>query len=170
MEKSNLTAIARLLGAADNSIENLPDDIQEQMQSAVKNLPSNTKEEKERLYHTLDTLWQKGTSLLYMREVAAHTGIAYETLASLHPEAQQRIAYEYMSDSSKTADIFELVNNYLSFAEVGKIAELLAVPASELRKLKAPVLKQMCGIYSMEYDVDSTNAELITELREIMLR
>jgi hypothetical protein len=52
--------------------------------------------------------------------------------------------------------------------ELEKVAKLIAVPVRELRNLPTEMQEKICGIYAMEFDSDSVNAELIDEIRELI--
>ena len=76
--------------------------------------------------------------------------------------------FEYLANSANTKQIYMLTNSALAVIELDKIAKLIAVPVRELRKLPRRIQEQMCGAYAMEFDKDSTNTELVGELRGMM--
>lgn len=130
---------------------------------AVKN-----DEDKKAVYEALDNLWQKGSVLIGLSEVAKATGIPYNTLKSLDYETQQTLVYEYMMDSSQIERFYEVTNKDLAVIELDKVAKLFSVPVRELRKLPLNIQEHICGAYTMEYDSDSTNTELIDNIREMI--
>ena len=71
-------------------------------------------------------------------------------------------------DSSQTDRFYELTNKALAVMELGKVAKLIAVPVRELRALPRRIQENICGAYTMEYDPDSTNTELIDNIREMI--
>lgn len=73
-----------------------------------------------------------------------------------------------MMDSSQIDRFYEVTNKALAVIELDKVAKLLSVPVRELRKLPLNIQERICGAYTMEYDKDSTNTELIDELREMI--
>ena len=54
----------------------------------------------------------------------------------------------------------------LAVSELGNVAKLIGVPVRELRSLPRRIQENICGAYTMEYDVDSTNIDLIDHIRE----
>ena len=125
-------------------------------------------EDKKAVFEALDNLWQKGSIYIELVEVAKSTGITIETLRSLDYETQQAIVYEFLMDSSKTERIYELTNNALAVADLPNVAKLISVPVRELRSLPRNIQENICGAYMMEYDPDSTNMELIDNIREMI--
>ena len=103
-----------------------------------------------------------------LNEVARTTGISLVTLRSLDFETQQAIVYEYMMDSRQTARIYDLTNKALAIMELEKVAKLISVPVRELRSLPRRIQENICGAYTMEYEPDSTNTELIDHIRELI--
>lgn len=73
-----------------------------------------------------------------------------------------------MMDSSQIDRFYEVTNKALAVIELDKVAKLLSVPVRELRKLPLNIQERICGAYTMEYDKDSINTELIDELREMI--
>ena len=90
------------------------------------------------------------------------------TLHSLDYNTQQTIVYEYMMDSSQTERFYDLVNKALAVSELGNVAKLIGVPVRELRPLPRRIQENICGAYTMEYDADSTNTDLIDHIREMI--
>lgn len=168
MNYQNFTEIANILGVSEDSISAMDDEIKGGMQSVLESLSVQNDEDKKAIYNALDDLWQKGTVLLGLSEVAKATGIPHNTLKSLDYETQKTLVYEYMMDSSQIERFYEVTNKALAVIELDKVAKLLSVPVRELRKLPLNIQERICGAYTMEYDKDSTNTELIDELREMI--
>ncbi len=168
MTNEQFAEVAKILGVSEDSIFAMDDEIKGGMQSVLENLSVQNDEDKKAIYNALDNLWQKGSVLLGLSEVAKATGIPHNTLKNLDYETQQTLVYEYMMDSSQTARFYDLVNKALAVAELGNVANLIGTPVRELRSLPRRIQENICGAYTMEYDKDSTNTELIDELREMI--
>lgn len=168
MTNEQLTEVARILGVSEDSISAMDDEIKGGMQSVLENLSVQNDEDKKAIYNALDNLWQKGSVLIGLSEVAKATGITHNTLKNLDYDTQQTLVYEYMMDSSQIDRFYEVINKALAVIELDKVAKLLSVPVRELRKLPLNIQERICGAYTMEYDKDSTNTELIDELREMI--
>lgn len=168
MDKEYLTEITQILGVSEDSITAMDEEIQGGMQSILDTIEVRNEEDSKALYDTLDSLWQKGTVLLGLREAANATGISYNTLKSLDYDTQQSLVYEYMMDSSQLERFYEVTNKALAVMELGNVAKLISVLVRELRKLPVELQERLCGCYAMEYDKDGDNAELIDTLREMI--
>lgn len=163
----DLRAVGELLGVSEDGINALPDSIKDGMKSVIETIIVKDDSDRKELYHALDALWQKGSILLGLQDVAKTTGIPYTTLSNLDYETQQTIVFESMMGND-TEQIYELTNKALAVIELDKVARLLSVPMRELRSLPVSVQADLCGAYAMEYDPNSTNAGLIAALREMM--
>lgn len=168
MTNEQLAEVAKILGVSEDSISSMDDEIKGGMQSVLENLSVQNDEDKKAIYNALDDLWQKGSVLIGLSEVAKATGIPHNTLKNLDYDTQQTLVYEYMMDSSQIERLYEVTNKALAVIELDKVAKLLSVPVRELRKLPLNIQECICGAYTMEYDKDSTNTELIDELREMI--
>lgn len=168
MDNKQLAEIARILSVSEDSISLMDDEIKGSMQSVFESVSIQNDEDKKALYYALDTLWQKGTILLALHGVAKATGIPHTTLKNLDYETQQTLVYEFMMDSSQIDRFYSLTNKALAVIELEKVSKLLSIPVRELRALPLNVQERICGAYTMEYDKDSTNTELIDELRELV--
>lgn len=168
MNDLDYSAVENILGAEPESIAEMPDEIKEKMKNVLETIVVRTDEDRKELYNALDRLWQKGMVLVTLKDVSKATGIPYLTLSNLDFETQQIIAFEYLADTANSKQIYFFVNDALAVIELEKIAKLTAVPVKELRKLPRRIQEQMCGAYAMEFDKDSTNADLIAEIRELM--
>ena len=168
MENNQFEAVEKALGVEPESIAEMPEKIRAQMKTILETIIVRTDKDRQELYSVLDLLWQKGSVLAVLKDVSAATGIPYATLENLDLESQQVIAFEYLADSSDAKQIYMFVNDALAVIELDKVAKLISAPVKELRELPRRIQEQMCGAYAMEYDSDSTNADLITELREMM--
>jgi hypothetical protein len=168
MDKIYSAEIAKILGVSEDSIYAMDKEIKDGMQSVFDTITVNNDEDKKMLYDALDNLWQKGTVLIVLKDVAQTTGIPYNTLTSLDYDTQQTLVFEFMADNSQTERFYEVTNKALAVMELDKVSRLLSVPVRELRKLPIEVQEKLCGYYAMEYDKDSTNAELITVMREMI--
>lgn len=163
MDNRRLTEIAKFLGVSEDSISAMDDEIRNRMTDVFETL-----KDKKAVYDTLDDLWQKGSVYVELHEVARATGIPYATLKNLDYETQQTIVYEFMMDTSQTDRIYQLTNSALAVMELDKVAKLISVPLRELRKLQTSIQERICGAYAMKYDPDSTNVELIDDIREMI--
>lgn len=163
MNNKQLTEIAKLLGVSEDSITAMDDEIKNNMTAVFE-----AAKDKKAVYDTLDDLWQKGSVYVELHEVSKATGIPIVTLKNLDYETQQTIVYEFMMDSSQTDRIYQLTNSALAVMELDKVAKLLSIPLRELRKLPTSTQERICGAYAMEYDPDSTNVELIDNIREMI--
>ncbi|MBO5320545.1 MAG: hypothetical protein J6B01_12180 [Ruminococcus sp.] len=163
MNNKLLTEIAKILGVSEGSISAMDDEIKGSMTEVFE-----TVNDKKAVYDTLDDLWQKGSVYVELHEVAKSTRISLVTLKNLDYETQQTIVYEFMMDTALVDHIYQLTNNALAVMELDKVAKLIAVPVRELRKLPINTQERICGAYAMEYDKDSTNTELIDNIREMI--
>ena len=168
MNNNQLAEVARILGVSEDSISAMDEDVKKDMQAVFETVAVRNDEDKKAVYEALDTLWQKGSVYIGLDEVAKSTGITIATLRSLDYETQQSIVYEYMMDSSQTAHFYDLVNKALGVSELSDVAKLIGVPVRELRSLPRRIQENICGAYTMEYDVDSTNIDLIDHIREMI--
>lgn len=163
MNNKQLTEIAKILGVSEDSITAMDDEIRNSMTAVLE-----TTKDKKAVYDALDDLWQKGSVYVELHEVSKTTGIPYATLKNLDYETQQTIVYEFMMDTAQIDRIYQLTNNALAVMELDKVAKLISVPVRELRKLPTNMQERICGAYAMEYDPDSTNTELIDNIREMI--
>ena len=168
MTNEQLAEVARILGVSEDSISAMDDEIKNSMTEVFETTAVKNDEDKKAVFDALDNLWQKGSVYIGLDEVAKSTGITIATLRSLDYETQQSIVYEYMMDSSQTARFYDLVNKVLGVSELSDVAKLIGVPVRELRSLPHRVRENICGAYAMEYEKDSTNAELIDNIREMI--
>ena len=168
MTKEQTTEIARILGVSEDSISAMDDEIKDSMTAIFETITVKNDEDKKAVFEALDNLWQKGSIYIELAEVAKSTGIPLVTLRSLDYETQQTIVYEFLMDSSKTERIYELTNNALAVVDLPNVAKLISVPVRELRSLPRRIQENICGAYMMEYDPDSTNMELIDNIREMI--
>lgn len=163
MNYKNFTEITNILGVSEDSITAMDDEIRNSMTAVLE-----TTKDKKAVYDTLDDLWQKGSVYVELHEVSKTTGIPYATLKHLDYETQQTIVYEFMMDTAQIDRIYQLTNSALAVMELDKVAKLISVPVRELRKLPTSVQERICGAYAMEYAPDSTNTELIDNIREMI--
>lgn len=168
MDNNQLAEVARILGVSEDSISAMEDEIKNGMTAVFEQVAVKNDEDKKAVFEALDKLWQRGMVYAELNEVAKNTGISLVTLRSLDFETQQTIVYEYMADSSQTARFYDLTNKALAVMELEKVAKLISVPMRELRSLPHIIQERICGAYTMEYDPDSTNTELIDNIREMI--
>ncbi|MBQ3969633.1 MAG: hypothetical protein II685_04000 [Clostridia bacterium] len=164
MTNNQLTEIAKLLGVSEDSITALDENFRADMVTAL----TEKSTDKTALYNELDRLWQKGSVYIELAEIARNTGISIVAMHSLDYSTQQELVFEYMADSSQTERFYEIVNRELAVLEIERIAHMVGVPVTRLRSLPRDMQERICGIYAMEYDEDSTNAELIANIRNII--
>ena len=165
MNNNQLAEAAKILGVSEDSITAMDDEIKNGMTAVFEQVAVKNDEDKKAVFEALDHLWQKGSVYIELAEVAKSTGITLATLRSLDYETQQTIVYEFMMDSSQTARFYDLVNKALAVADLDKVAKLTCTPVRELRSLPRRIQENICGAYAMEYDPDSTNTELIDNIR-----
>ena len=163
MTNEQRTEIAKIIGVSEDSISAMDENFKADMVTALTNNNDKTV-----LYSELDRLWQKGSVYIGLAEIARNTGISLVALHSLDLSTQQELVFEYMADSSQTERFYEIVNRELSVLEIEKIAKMLGISVTRLRSLPREMQERICGIYAIEYDEDSTNAELIENIREII--
>ena len=168
MNHNYISEISRILGVSEDSIKAMPDDIQNSMQAVFDTFEVKTDDDRKQVYDALDTLWTKGSIYIELSEIAGVTGISYTTFRNLDFDTQQEIVYEYMANTAEIGHIYELVNKALAVSDLDKVAKLLEIPVRELHKLPLNVREQMCGHYAMEYEENSSNAELIRTLKGLM--
>ena len=164
MTNEQRTEIAKIIGVSEDSISAMDENFKADMVTAL----TSKNNDKTALYNELDRLWQKGSVYIGLAEIAKNTGISLVALHSLDFNTQTELVYEYMADSSQTERFYEIVNRELSVLEIEKIAKMLGISVTRLRSLPREMQERICGIYAMEYDEDSTNAELIENIREII--
>ena len=162
MNNNQLAEVAKILGVSEDSISAMNDEIKNSMTAVFETVAIRNDEDKKIVFEALDDLWQKGSVYIGLDEVAKSTGILLVTLRSLDYDTQQTIVYEYMMDSSQTERFYDLVNKALAVSELGN------VPVRELRPLPRRIQENICGAYTMEYDADSTNTDLIDHIREMI--
>ncbi len=168
MDNNLLKKAADILGVSEDSITAMDKEIRDSMTALFTNTVIKEDKDKEAVYEALDALWQKGSVYIGLEEVAKTTGIPYNTLRSLDTDTQQNIVYEYMMDSSQVERFYNLTNDALAVIELDKVADLVSVPVSRLKKLPQETKERICGMYAMEYDEDDTNAGLIDSIREMI--
>jgi hypothetical protein len=168
MDNNQLAEAAKILGVSEDSISAMDDEIKKSMTAVFETISVRNDEDKKAIFEALDNLWQKGSIYIELAEVAKSTGITLATLRSLDYETQQTIVYEFMMDSSQTARFYDLVNKALAVADLDKVAKLIGTPVRALRSLPRRIQENICGAYAMEYDADSTNMELIDNIREMI--
>lgn len=168
MNNEQLAVVARILGVSEDSISAMDDEIKNSMTAVFETVAIRSDEDKKTVFEALDDLWQKGSVYIGLDEVAKSTGILLVTLRSLDYETQQTIVYEFMADSSQTERFYDLVNKSLAVADLPNVAKLIGTPVRELRSLPRRIQENICGAYTMEYDADSTNMELIDHIREMI--
>ena len=168
MDNNQLAEAAKILGVSEDSISAMDDEIKKSMTAVFETISVRNDEDKKAVFEALDNLWQKGSIYIELAEVAKSTGITAETLRSLDYETQQTIVYEFLMDSSQTARLYDIVNKALAVADLPNVAKLIGTPVRELRSLPRRIQENICGAYAMEYDADSTNMELIDNIREMI--
>ena len=168
MSNTQLTEVAKILGVSEDSISAMDDEIKNSMTAVFEQVAVKNDEDKKAVFEALDSLWQKGSIYIELAEVAKSTGITIETLRSLDYETQQTIVYEFLMDSSQTTRFYDLVNKALAVADLPNVAKLIGTPVRELRSLPRRIQENICGVYAMEYDADSTNTDLIDTIREMI--
>ena len=168
MNNNQLAEAAKILGVSEDSISAMDNDVKRDMQKILETIIVKNDNDKKTVFEALDNLWQKGAIYIELSEVAKSTGITLNTLRSLDYETQQTIVYEFIMDSSQTARFYDLVNKALAVADLPNVAKLIGTPVRELRTLPRRIQENICGAYTMEYDPDSTNMELIDNIREMI--
>lgn len=164
MTNEQISEIAKIIGVSEDSISAMDENIKSDMVTALTEKNSD----KTALYNELDRLWQKGSVYIGLAEIARNTGISLVTLHSLDLSTQQELVFEYMADSSRTENFYEVVNRELAVLEIERIARMVGMPVTRLRSLPQETQERICGMYAMEFDEDSTNAGLIENIKNII--
>ncbi len=164
MTNEQLSEIAKIVGVSEDSISAMDDTIKTDMVTTL----TEKSADKTALYNELDRLWQRGSVYIELAEFARNTGISLVALYSLDLSTQQELVFEYMADSSRTEHFYEIVNRKLAVLEIERIARMVGMPVTGLRSLQQDMQERICGMYAMEFDEDSTNAELIANIRNII--
>lgn len=157
--------IAEILGVSEEDIATMPTEILNSMQALFETINAETDSDRKNLYSELDKLWTKGIVFLGLKEIAESIKIADSTLFSLDFETQQKLVFEYMADSENIARFYEIINSALEISELKNVAELIKIPMENIEKLPLEIQKKMCGHYSMEYEENGDNSELIATLK-----
>ncbi len=160
--------IAEILGIKVGSMEKFPQEIIDSMQTIMENFDAKTDDERKILYDDLNNYWVKGTVLSVLPDVAKNTGIAFSTLEKLDYDTQQEIVYEYMADSSNTEQIYALTNKELAVMELKAVSVLIEVSEEKLNSLPDDIKEYICGMYSMEYDSEGNNSQLIASIKDMV--
>lgn len=160
--------IAEILGVSEEDITMMPTEILNSMQALFETIDVKNDSDRKIVYSELDKLWTKGVVFLGLKEVAESTKIADSTLFLLDFETQQKLVFEYMADSENIARFYEIVNSALEISELKNIAEMIKIPMENIEKLSPEIQKKMCGYYSMEYEENSDNSELIATLKGLV--
>lgn len=160
--------IAEILGIKVGSMEKFPQEIIDSIQTIMENFDATTDDERKILYDDLNSYWVKGTVLSVLTDVAKNTGIAFSTLEKLDFDTQQEIVYEYMADSSNTEQIYALTNKALAVMELKSVSVLIEVSEDKLNSLPDDIKEYICGMYSMEYDSEGDNSQLITSIKDMV--
>lgn len=160
--------IAEILGIKVGSMEKFPQEIIDSMQTIMENFDATTDDERKVLYDDLNNYWVKGTVLSVLPDVAKNTGIAFSTLEKLDYDTQQEIVYEYMADSSNTEQIYTLTNKALAVMELKAVSVLIEVSEEKLNSLPDDIKEYICGMYSMEYDSEGDNSQLIASIKDMV--
>ena len=164
MTNEQLAEIAKSLGVSEDSISAMDENIKADMVTAL----TEKSADKTTLYNELDRLWQKGSVFIGLAEIARNTGISLVALYNLDLSTQQELVFEYMADSSQTERFYEIVNRELAVLEIERIARMVGMPVTRLHSLPQDMQERICGMYAMEFDEDSVNAELIASIRNII--
>lgn len=157
--------IAEILGVSEEDIAAMPTEILNSMQALFETIDVQNNNDRKTVYSELDKLWTKGVVFLGLKEIAESTKIADSTLFSLNFETQQKLVFEYMADSENIARFYEIINSALEISELKNVAELIETPMENIEKLPLEIQKKMCGHYSMEYEENGDNSELIIILK-----
>ena len=88
MNNNQLVEVAKILGVSEDSISAMDDEIKNSMTAVFETIAVKNDEDKKAVYEALDNLWQKGSVLLGLNEVAKATGIPHNTLKNLDYNGQ----------------------------------------------------------------------------------
>lgn len=160
--------IAEILGVSEEDITAMPTEILNSMQALFETVDVKANSDRKILYSELDKLWTKGVVFLGLKEVSESTKITDSTLFSLDFETQQKLVFEYMADSENIARFYEIVNSALEISELKNVAKLIKIPTENLKKLPSEIQKKMCAYYSMEYEENGDNSELVATLKGLV--
>ena len=157
--------IAEILGVSEEDIVSMPTEILNSMQAVFETINIRNDSDRKNLYSELDKLWTKGVIFLGLKEVSENITIPYSTLSALDFETQQKLVFEYMADTENISRFYEIVNSALEISELKNVAELIKIPMENIAKLPLEIQKKICGHYSMEYEKNGDNSELIATLK-----
>lgn len=160
--------IAEILGINVGSMNKFSQDIIDSMQTIMENFDAVTDDERKVLYDDLNSYWIKGMVISVLPDVAKNTGIPYSTLKMLGFEIQQEIVFEYMADSSNTEQIYAITNKSLALMEIKAVSVLVEISEEKLNALPDEIKEHICGMYSMEYDSEGDNSQLIDSIKEMV--
>ena len=82
--------------------------------------------------------------------------------------AQYSLVFEYAMDSTNFDRFHQIVEKSLAIKELPEVAKILELPLVELSAFPIEKQERLCGMYSMEYDENGDNSELISHLRETL--
>ena len=174
MDNVILKKAADYLEVAFAVVEKFPDEIKNEMTSAVEMIEPDTEENCKLLHDKLYEFWKKGTIYIDMKEISKDTGTEFETLMSLDEQSQLQISFEYsMYLAEKNPEkafksVYDNVHKALQVRELPDVAKLLGTDYEKLRIYPREVWEQLCGAYAMEYEENRDNSMLISELKEII--
>ena len=73
-----------------------------------------------------------------------------------------------MADSSNTEQIYAITNKSLALMEIKAVSVLVEISEEKLNALPDEIKEHICGMYSMEYDSEGDNSQLIDSIKEMV--
>lgn len=168
MENVTLEKAAKILGTKEEILKSFPKDIKEEMLAVMEMVDTDSEEECRQLYEVLKGLWIKGMNHNDMKRISEDTGIDLDMLLSLDEQAQMMIDFEYAASGYDAKTAYRCFHEALQVRDIPDVAKLIGTDTDKLKTYPREVQEQLCGAYKMEYDENTDNKELITELNAII--
>lgn len=162
----NLLKASKLLGVSYGSLQRFPESIQNSMIALIDVIDVRTQEDASIAYDELQGLWLSAVIDDGIAEIAKVSGISYETLKILPEQTKQQIIYEFTLNED-IATVYKITQSALAVVDLKNVSELLDIPLSELEKLPLSIQEELCGMYSMEYELVQ-NDELVSSLQSVL--
>lgn len=86
---------ADILGISVDSLREFPEDIQNQICSAMQVYEVSDEQSARQQYDEMERLWRDGTLILGMAEISKNTGIPQDKLMGLSENEKLNLMYEY---------------------------------------------------------------------------
>lgn len=162
----NLYKASKLLGVSYGSLQRFPDNVQNSMTALIDVIDVKTQEDAATAFDELQGLWLSAIIDDSISEISKVSGISYDTLKILPEQTKQQIIYEYTMDNNIAA-VYRITQAALSVIDLKNVSKLLDIPLYELEKLPVSIQEELCGIYSMEYEI-TEDKELVSSMKTIL--